>query len=483
MTTKKTARLPRAARTFALAVACAALGLTGLSPWAAADSPPDGTAVKNAYKDFINAFRTLEKQFRQSETIEIDEAHRVGAYDLITGFLNSGGRTGISTSGTGRRGYPRFAGFDDPDTRIGVDNPDTQYMGTVVYNGSGDQIYRVFGNRGVGASKTVDFILTLFDTASGTGGLGTLEDEDMVIAPDGSYEAYFSSAALKDPAWDNWVELPALDGIQIARRQTACDWSEEVPGEVHIERLGTEGVPSADPSVDVLVQQYQDATALVQTQGPFWPGFVDTIKNNIPVNTATPWAPTGGLGITTQQNMLMWFDLDDDDALILRLPDEDVAKYYGLQISNFWGSSSDWANRHVSMSWGLDGQCQAEQSQPTFHPAQQLIFANGGPFCGAQDAYFVVLSKQDPGVQNWIETAGLTQGIVAGRLQSVDPADVPDVVGLGSCMLPVAIEVPVVAVKPTLQGLGASFGPFAPADRAAQLEERQSFVRNKYVFW
>jgi len=472
------AKMIRVARTLVLGVACGGLVLTGFSPSANAD-PPTETALKNAYKDFSNAFKDLEEQFRESDTYDIDEAHQVGAYDLITAFLNNSGRTPLSTSGSGRRGYPRFAGFDDPDTRIGVDNPDTQYMGTVVDNSSGNEIYRVFGNR----SNSVDFILTLFDTASGTGGLGTLEDEDMVIAPDGSYEVFFSSAALRDNSWDNWVELPSLEGIQIARRQSHCDWSTERPGEVHIERVGTAGVPSADPDANVLLQQYADATQVVQTQGPFWPAFASSIKDNIPVNTATPWRPTGGLGITTQLSMLAWFDLEDDEALILRLPDEDVAAYYGLEISNFWGSSADWANRHASLSWGLNGTCQSEESQPTFHPAQQLIIANGGPFCGQQDAHFIVISKQDPGVQNWIETAGMTEGLIAARLQSVPAAEFPNVVGLGSCSLPISITVPTVAVQPTLQQLGASFTTFGATDRAEQLEERQNFAREKYIFW
>jgi hypothetical protein len=471
-------RLLGAARNFALASACAALVLTGL-PIGASAADPTTEALKEAYKLFIQTFQDLEKGFRKSDTYKIDEAHQVGAYDLITAFLNNAGRQGISSSGTGRRGRPRFAGFDDPDTRIGIDNPDTQYMGTVVDNSSGDEIYRVYGNR----TNTADFILTLFDTASGTGGLGTLEDEDMLIEPDGSYEVFFSSADERDLAWDNWVELPAQGGIQIARRQSSCDWTQELPGEVHIERVGTAGVPTPDPSADVLLQQYADATQLVQTQAPFWPAFASSIKDNIPVNTATPWRPTGGLGITTQLNSLMWFDIPDDQALILRFPDEGVAGYYGLQVSNFWGSSADWANRHASLSWGLGGSCQAELSQPTGHPAQQLILAHGGPVCGGQDAYFMVVSKNDPGVQNWVETAGLTQGILAARLQSVGPGDFLDTVGLGSCMLPIAIQVPLFAVKPTLQQLGASFTNYDANDRAAQLEERQEFVREKYVFW
>jgi hypothetical protein len=178
----------------------------------------------------------------------------------------------------------------------------------------------------------------------------------------------------------------------------------------------------------------------------------------------------------------MWYDLEDHEALIIRLPDEDVAAYYGLQLSNFWGSSADWANRHVSMNWGLGGSCQAELSQPTFHPAQQKIIDEGGPFCGQQDAYFIVLSKQDPGLQNWMETGDMRQGLIAGRLQSVPADDFPDVVGF-SCSLPVAIKVPLAGVKPTLQALGASFTNYDATDRAAQLEVRQDFARSKYVFW
>ena len=60
---------------------------------------------------------------------------------------------------------------------------------------------------------------------------------------------------------------------------------------MHIERLGTAGVPSPDPDVDILLEQFADATQLVQVQGPFWPAFASSIKDNIPVNTQTPWAP------------------------------------------------------------------------------------------------------------------------------------------------------------------------------------------------
>jgi hypothetical protein len=464
-------------------LACVAMLASGVPSDAAAGglgSPDaDVDAMNKAFQDYMKSVKDMQNSFLGADTFSLDDAHAVGAYDLISAFLNTTNRSQLTASGSGRRGFPRFAGFDDPDTRIGVDNPDTQYMAAIVSNPDCDGVWRIWGNR----SNTADFILTTFDTASGAGGGPTLEDEVMDINPDGTFEAYASCPEIRDPAWgDNFLELFPSEQIQIARRQSACDWENEAPGEIHIERVGSRGEQSGPLSPAVMTEQILDGKAILDVQAPFWPAFVDSIRENIPVNTATPWRPTGGLGITTQLSMLMWFELEDEEALIIRLPDEDVAGYYGLQLSNFWGSSADWANRHVSTSWGLGGSCQSELSQPTFHPAQQAIITAGGGFCGQQDAYFVVLSKQDPGVQNWIDTAELSQGIIAGRLQSVPAADFPNVVGV-SCSLPVAIKVPAAFVKPTLLQLGASFTEYDETDRAGQLEVRQDYARSKYIFW
>ncbi|UCH28492.1 MAG: hypothetical protein JSV06_09445 [Myxococcales bacterium] len=464
----------------------------------------DIKAMNKAFQDYLKEVKNTQEQFISSDTFRLDDAHAVGAYDLISAFLHSSNRNNMSSSGTGLRGRPRFVGFDDPDTRIGVDNPDTQYMGTVIdssqcYDADGNEVaWRIWGNR----SNSVDFILTTFDTSEGTGGGPTLEDEDMVNL-DGTplqlgedWEAYAACQEVLDkhPEWLNQLTLPQARLLQIARRHTHCDWSEEVPGEVHIERLGTEGVPSMPLDPAIQAQQIRDATDLFRTQGPFWPAFVDSIKGALPVATATPWQPTGGLGITTQYNMFMWFDHGDDPeaAVILRLPDTDIAKYMGLQLSNFWGSSADWANRHVSLNWGNEGNCQAEQSAPTFHPAQQAIIDAGGDFCGKQDAYFVVISAADPGVKNWIDTAELSEGLLAGRLQSVD-APIQEVAGI-NCNLPVAIPVPgpeafdfpttlQQRVMGTLGQLGAPAIPVTPQFREDTLKVRQNFVRDKYIFW
>jgi hypothetical protein len=474
----------------AIGAACFALAASGTPGNVIAqglgDNDPAIDSMNKAFDAYLKSVKDMQKSFLSAEAFRLDDAHAVGAYDLIVAFMQAGARNNMSSSGTSRRGYPRFAGFDDPDTRIGVDNPDTQYMGTIVNNENCDQIFRIFGER----TNTADFILTNFDTSQGSGGGPTLEDEDMIFhGPNNSFEVYAACPGHEDPSWENWLPLVAAQKLQIARRQSHCDWENEAPGPIHIERLGTVGVPSAPLDPATMTAQINDARTLNEVQAPFWPAFIDQVKQ-LPANTASPWLPTGGLGITTQASMLMWFDLEDDEALVIRLTDEDprladkAAGYYGLQLSNFWGSSADWANRQVSSNWGLDGTCQSEQAVgPAPHPAQQLISAKGGPNCGVQKPYYVVVSKQDPGVQNWIDTAELSEGMIAGRLQSVDSAEFPFVVGLGSCLLPVAFPpMPVSQVAGFLQSIGGASG-FTPADRTEQLEVRQNFARDKYIFW
>ena len=55
------------------------------------------------------------------------------------------------------------------------------------------------------------------------------------------------------------------------------------------------------------------------------------------------------------------------------------------------------------------------------------------------------------------------------------------VAGTGSCMLPVAFTLPTTEVPGFLGQLGAT--PYGPTERAAQLEERQDYARDKYIFW
>ena len=79
---------------------------------------PDVEAMKEAFERYTQVVEETAKLFVESDTFKLDNAHAVGAYDLISGFLHTSNRQSLTSSGSGQRGRPRFAGFDDPDTRI-----------------------------------------------------------------------------------------------------------------------------------------------------------------------------------------------------------------------------------------------------------------------------------------------------------------------------------------------------------------------------
>lgn len=411
--------------------------------------------MQKAWNEYSKVVKETIEDWQETPQYEDDP---VGAYDLLAGFMTTNFRSHINSSGASFRGRPRFAGFDDPDTRIGIDNPDTQYMAAAIPNGDGQNVYRVFGNR----SNSLDMILQWFDSTSSTGGGATLEDEDLVVEPDGSYEVYLSTPELRDNAWANWLEIPASDGLTIQRRHSHCDWSVEVPGEVHIERVGTAGVPiPADvySNPEVMTRQIEFGTSVLANQGSFWSTFAQNLKTQLPPNFIFGWAPTGTIGITTQLSFTAWAQIPEGMALIITLP-EAPAQYYGFQLFNFWGSSLPWADRQVSLSWGVGGTCQAQQT--------------------SDGNYYIVVSAEDPGVQNWVDTMGREEVGMAGRLQSVDPADFGAITDPASIYKP---QTQLVAIEDVLSILPPDTNLVTEEERAAQLEERQNFVREKYVFW
>ena len=96
---------------------------------------------------------------------------------------------------------------------------------------------------------------------------------------------------------------------------------------------------------------------------------------------------------------------------------------------------------------------------------------------------YIVVSKEDPGVHNWIGTMGLNPVFIAGRLQSVlDPDDVDRVSGVGP-YLPISFVVPLAAVFPGSPALPADMVFVTPEERSAQIRERQIYQKEKYAPW
>ena len=102
----------------AIVAACFAIAASGtpgdVTAQGLGDPDPDIDAMNKAFRDYMEAVKGMQKEFLSAEAFGLDDAHAVGAYDLISAFLHSSNRNNMSSSGTGARGRPRFAGFDHP---------------------------------------------------------------------------------------------------------------------------------------------------------------------------------------------------------------------------------------------------------------------------------------------------------------------------------------------------------------------------------
>jgi hypothetical protein len=139
------------------------------------------------------------------------------------------------------------------------------------------------------------------------------------------------------------------------------------------------------------------------------------------------------------------FDLAPDEALVVTIWPID-ARYQGIQLTDPWFSSLEYANRVTSLS--------ADQARAS-----------------ADGAYHFVVAARDPGVQNWLDTTGLPKGAMLIRFDGSALDTFP------KDKQPVAQKVRFEALR---EALPADTPVFTPAMREAQIAERRRHVQIRF---
>ena len=116
--------------------------------------------------------------------------------------------------------------------KLGADNPDNYYQ-TASINGNYE--YRIWGRR-----NSIAYLS--FGTQSGNYGegrglppTGHIESQDLEIDQDGYFELILSAQAQEK----NWLRMTSETGTLVIR-QTYLNRDEEIPAELHIERINCE---------------------------------------------------------------------------------------------------------------------------------------------------------------------------------------------------------------------------------------------------
>lgn len=248
----------------------------------------------------------------------------------------------------------------------------------------GDATYRLTGN----VANLFDLNVSVHDGFSFLGRRnvwGDLGRNDLEIADDGSFELVLSA----DEHPGNWLPLPP-DAEFLHVREYFYDWSTDTPGWFELTRIGSEMEAPARLRPEQLVAQLDRVTQYVR-------GYLDTHANMTSAlggavrnEVASPTRRPGSGGNSNIWYGMGRFDLAADEALIIEFP-EPRARAWSIQWCTVpWYENGDMANRITSL---------------TGHDAH--VDDDG--------MVRIVVTAEDPGVENWLDVTGYTEGIIVLR--------------------------------------------------------------------
>jgi hypothetical protein len=204
-------------------------------------------------------------------------------------------------------------------------------------------------------------------------------------------------------------------------RMVSADWGNEIEPTLSIERVD-KPVGRPRPPAATLEQRLRrlpmgvDTMALLLVDHYFQlrdEGFVNTLK----IMTLEFGALEG------QFYYEGTYDLADDEALIIESPIPAKCGYRSLILTNEIYETIDWYNNHSS----LNG------AQAPADPDGKLR---------------IVVSAKDPGVRNWLDTAGHPRGIIQGRWTGCDSQPIPTVTKVKTAEVLDAMPTGVATVTP-----------------------------------
>jgi len=270
------------------------------------------------------------------------------------------------------RDHPFLHSGTGPFTKMGLDNPDTLYFGTRVVAG---HEYVVTGTRGSTTDLSFQLLGGEYTDDNVPDSETAFDDRKLNVAADGSFE---------------WRFTPKVNA-QLVIREVYNDWSAQ-RGTLAIARTDTAGTAPPPLTKELIERRYATAGKQLVQRVKTWLQFPKWFYDNLPVNTLTAPRLTPG-GLATQYSSVGHYDLTPEQALIITLPVTD-APYLGFQLGSLWYISLDYINHQTSLN---GTQAQAD-------PDGKIR---------------IVVSDQNPGVTNWVETLGHGKGYLQFRWQRV----------------------------------------------------------------
>jgi len=294
---------------------------------------------------------------------------------------------------------PAFTPLASPTRKILGDNVDSTYRFAAL---RGDRAYRITGVRGDGVYLAFCIYGGKPDGEWSERVVANVSQRDLTFAPDGRF-ALVLSPSPPPSGTGNWARLDP-DAVCVITREYFLHPATARPSRFEIEAL-TPAPPPAPPDDAALARRLRAVATFVRETLNIVP--LPELPPNL-VGPPMPWSPhVPGWGTPDNVYALGAFRLEPDQALVISgtIP---PCTYWGVQAWNRYMQSLDYRHHRVSLNH-----------------AQARLDAGGG--------FRVVLAHHDPGVPNWISTAGHRDGLVFCRWLQADvlpPQPTSEVVSL-----------------------------------------------------
>jgi hypothetical protein len=270
---------------------------------------------------------------------------------------------------------------------VGQPNADTVYKVAAI---DPAQTYRISGRKG---SVTLAVIAQVL---RGSNARPHLDLATLKVDGQGRYSVLVGAARPEGYGGDFWQLEPTTRRLML--RVVSSDWSLEEQPTVTIERVGAP-MGRRRPSAADLTARLKGLPQAIGTIAPMFVATVQKLADEGYVNRFKVMVPPEG-ALASQFYYDGVFEIADDEALIVESDVPATCRYRSLILTNALYETIDWTNNHSSLN--------AAQAQPD-----------------ADGKLRIVVAAKDPGVKNWLDTAGYPRGIIQGRWTGCDSQPIP----------------------------------------------------------
>jgi hypothetical protein len=338
------------------------------------DLSPDGSAASRqalheSFESLIEGLQAAEERLRSTDP-PLNDADLTDGYRWLFSVL----QVGMETQVWADTGRPRMVEIVGPGKKWGGDNSDAFYQFTPI---DPARTYRVRGRRGDAAYLSFTVYGGPNDGHYSNRIVGTINDRHLDIADDGTFEFVLS----EQPHEGDWLAL-APDAVCAISRDYLIDPTSGRRAEWSIQAEDPPEHP--DDSMEGLTRRFGHVRNWFDEQtlmAPVRVGPPNEVGEPYPVSSVTMGWAAGDAAYA----MGGW-ELDEGEALVIEGRSPECA-FWNLCLWNPFLHTYDYRYEQVTINGG------------------QVAYEADG-------SWRIVVAASDPGVRNWISTAGRSSGLL-----------------------------------------------------------------------